>query len=96
MLLQIPVSSFEVADIRRKTADSFKWLLETPWDAVSQHREIEIIPYEILWQIVMRSIDKPYTAGYSKTIDRLAGQTSPKPPADPNTPPAGTVGLSFH
>lgn len=71
MLLQIPASSFDLNLIRQKTSDTFNLLLQIPWDSVNQHREIEIIPYETLWPIVLHSIDKPFTAGHSKSTDSM-------------------------
>lgn len=75
MLLQIPLSSFDINLIRQKTADTLYLLLEIPWDSINQHREIEIIPYETLWPIVMRSIDKSFMTGPSKTIEGISARS---------------------
>ena len=56
MLLQIPQSDFKPRQIQLKTEKYYNQLLNTPWHAVNQHREVEVIPYESLWMIVMESI----------------------------------------
>lgn len=65
MLIQIPLNAFDLNKVQQKTADIFKSLLEIPWYTVNQHREIEIVPYESLWPLVLRSIGKPGAAGES-------------------------------
>lgn len=59
MILQIPACSFNVRLIREKTQDLFFALQQTPWHTVNQHREIEVIPYEHLWQIVVQGLERP-------------------------------------
>ena len=66
MLLQIPLSDFNVNEIRRKTQKTAQLLEDTPWETVNQHREIEIIPYERLWAILLDTCLGPKRGnGYS-------------------------------
>lgn len=58
MLVQIPLNAFDLNKVQEKTAGTFKSLLEIPWYTVNQHREIEIVPYESLWPVVLASIGK--------------------------------------
>jgi len=59
MILQIPASSFDSKLIRKKTQETFAQLQQMPWHTVNQHREVEVVPYEHLWLIVLRSLEKP-------------------------------------
>lgn len=61
MILQIPASSFDSKLIRKKTREPFSQLQQMPWHTVNQHREVEVVPYEHLWLIVLRSLEKPIT-----------------------------------
>ncbi|MBL7795929.1 MAG: hypothetical protein JNJ90_05435 [Saprospiraceae bacterium] len=61
MILQIPTCSFDSKLIRKKTQESFAQLQQMPWHTVNQHREVEVIPYEHLWLIVLRSLENPGT-----------------------------------
>lgn len=82
MLVQIPLNGFNVDKVKQKTADTLKSLLEVPWHTVNQHREIEIIPYEDLWPIVLRSIGKPNAAtGNAGPPSGSAGGCDPLSPA---------------
>lgn len=92
MLLQIPLSSFDVNQVRQKTADTLYLLLEIPWDSVNQHREIEIIPYETLWPIVLRSIDKTFMAGSPKLIEGMPAKLPPGPAMGTDGNPAQNAG----
>ena len=72
MLLQVPANAFDNNIIRQKTSGAFKWLVESASDTANQHREIEIIPYETLWLIALRSVDQPPATGStSKSITTL-------------------------
>lgn len=53
MLLQLPKSGFQKAPILHKTQGCFKDLEAIPIEMANQAHEIEIIPYEKLWQIVL-------------------------------------------
>lgn len=57
MLLQISASAFNVPLLKSKTAETFEQLIGLPWYEVGQHREIEVIPYEQLWPIVLQSLN---------------------------------------
>jgi len=57
MLLQIPLSSFHKAGVERRIKKYHAKLLATPLDIASQAHEIEIIPYEDLWEFVMESLE---------------------------------------
>jgi hypothetical protein len=59
MILQIPASAFDAQQIRAKTQDTFAALQKMPWHTVNQHREIEVVPYEHLWPIVVHALEKP-------------------------------------
>lgn len=56
MLLQIPISYFHKAGVERRVAKYLKRLLDNPLNISKQAREIEIIPYEDLWDFVMDSL----------------------------------------
>lgn len=58
MLLQIPLASFHKEALTRKTAKLLKMLQDTPMEISNQAYEIEIIPYEILWDMLIASLDR--------------------------------------
>lgn len=58
MLLQIPAYSFHRERITRHTQKLYKMLCSMPMEVANQTHEIEIIPYEILWQLTVSSLDK--------------------------------------
>lgn len=57
MLLQIPLSSFHREAVARKTERYYKMLAAVPLEAARQAHEIEIIPYEVLWEITVNALD---------------------------------------
>lgn len=57
MLLQIPLSSFHKAGIERRAKKYYDKLKRTPLDVAAQAHEIEIMPYEDLWEIVISYLD---------------------------------------
>ncbi len=57
MLLQIPNSSFHKAGVIRKAQNYYDTLLATPLDIAGQSHEIEIIPYEDLWEFILESLE---------------------------------------
>lgn len=59
MLEHIPKASFKVDEVERRVAGILPHLLATPLEAASQNHEIEIIPYEVLWTIVLGLLGKP-------------------------------------
>jgi hypothetical protein len=58
MLLQIPLASFHKEALMRKTAKHLKMLQDTPMEISNQAHEIEIIPYEMLWNMLITSLDR--------------------------------------
>lgn len=56
MLLQVPQANFHREASSRKAERYFKQLQTVPLDAANQAHEIEIIPYETLWQMVLESL----------------------------------------
>ncbi len=56
MLLQIPASSFHHAAILRKTEKLLEQLKTVPIELANQTHEIEIIPYEDLWEMVLSTV----------------------------------------
>ena len=57
MLLEVPINAFHRAAVERKAAKWIAKLEEMPSDIVNQPLELEIIPYESLWQIVLSSLE---------------------------------------
>ena len=57
MLLQIPNSDFHKAGVEKKTKNYFNQLKSKPLEVASQVYELEIIPYEDLWEFVLESLD---------------------------------------
>lgn len=60
MLLQIPASSFHKAAVERKTDKFLNRLKTMPLDVAKQSHEIEIIPYEELWDMVIDSLENKF------------------------------------
>ena len=60
MLMKIPGSSFHKAGVIRKSAPYLKRLSETPLDVSNQTHEIEIIPYEDLWEMTIETLDNKF------------------------------------
>ncbi len=57
MLLQIPLASFHREAVARKTERYYKMLRDVPLEAARQAHEVEIIPYEVLWDITVSALD---------------------------------------
>lgn len=57
MLLQLPLASFHREAVARKTERYYKMLSDVPLEAARQAHEIEIIPYETLWDITVAALD---------------------------------------
>ena len=75
MLIQIPQSDFNLKQIRLKTEKYYAQLLNTPWHVVNQHREVEVIPYENLWLLVLESLQtQPSTSGSREPVPIYKGQ----------------------
>jgi len=56
LLLELPINGFHRAAVERKAEKWKKKLAEVPFDIVSQSHEMEIIPYETLWELVVESL----------------------------------------
>ncbi len=57
MLLQIPVGNFHRENVLRKAERYIKQLLDLPLEAANQSHEIEIVPFEALWDLTIGSLD---------------------------------------
>ena len=60
MLLLAPGCGFHKTSIQRKAEKYLVKLRETPLDVARQGHEIEIIPYEVLWDLVMDSLERKF------------------------------------
>lgn len=56
MLLQIPQTAFHVEGVKRKVERYYKQLLDNPLEMTTQSWEVEIIPYEELWEFALSSL----------------------------------------
>ena len=56
MLLQVPLCNFHKAAVLRKTEKWYKELKNNPIEIANQPHEIEIIPYEELWEYIIHSL----------------------------------------
>lgn len=59
MLLQIPLGQFDRAVVEPKAARFLEKLRSYPLQLANQTYEIEILPYEDLWQMALESLDQP-------------------------------------
>lgn len=57
MILQIPQANFHREAVNRKTSKLLNLLEATPLEAANQTHEIEIIPFEQLWEITVSSLE---------------------------------------
>ncbi len=60
MLMQLPASSFHKEAVVRKAEKYKKKLLSVPLEEANQSVEIEIVPYEMLWEFVLDSLDNKF------------------------------------
>ena len=58
MLLQIPAYAFHRERVARHTQKLYEMLCSVPMEVANQTYEIEIIPYEALWQLTVSSLEK--------------------------------------
>ncbi len=58
MLLQIPARRFDAEDLKQSTAKLLHEIAATPQDIYMQSYEIEIIPFEKLWEMVLVSLER--------------------------------------
>jgi len=57
MLLQAPISGFHKAGTERRAAKYLEQLKSAPLEITNQAYEVEIIPYEDLWDIIIEHLD---------------------------------------
>lgn len=57
MLLQIPISGFHKAGTQRRAKKYFDKLKTVSLEIANQANEVEIIPYEDMWEIIIESLD---------------------------------------
>lgn len=60
MLLTLPECSFHKKGVLRKAEKYWNKLLEMPMSAANQNAEIEIVPYEMLWEFILESLDEKW------------------------------------
>lgn len=60
MLIQLPKASFHKAAVLRKTEKLRHRLDEKPIELANQSAELEIVPYEYLWQLVLEQLDNRF------------------------------------
>ncbi len=60
MLLELPKNAFHKAAVVRKAQRYRKRLREVPLNVANQSSEVEIIPYEMLWDMILESLDHQF------------------------------------
>jgi len=60
MLLELPKNAFHKAAVLRKAQRYRKRLSEVPLNVANQSSEVEIIPYEMLWDMILESLDHQF------------------------------------
>ncbi len=60
MLIQLPAANFHREAVVRKANPYWKKLLSVPLHKANQAAELEIIPYETLWEFVLDSLDNKF------------------------------------
>lgn len=60
MLIQLPAANFHREAVVRKAQPYWKKLLSVPLHKANQAAELEIIPYETLWEFVLDSLDNKF------------------------------------
>ncbi len=58
MLEQIAKASFRLPDVQKRTTEALRQLTDTPSSVNNPDTEIEIVPYEVLWSIVLIILGK--------------------------------------
>ncbi len=58
MFLKIPESNYNKIALERNTKDLFKKLKSKPLDVADKPIEMEIIPFEMLWEMVLKSLER--------------------------------------
>ena len=75
MLLQIPAHNFHRVAVERKSAKYLKKLRLVPLDMAKQTHEIEIIPYEELWSMVISTLDPNFRSGRARKEKGFGNRT---------------------
>lgn len=60
MLLQLPAASFHQQGVIRKAKRYWEKLKSVPLEIANQSVEIEIVPYEMLWDFILESLDNKF------------------------------------
>ena len=60
MLLQLPPAHFNKTAAIRKAKKYSDKLKEVPLESAKQSNELEIVPYEMLWEFVLESLDNKF------------------------------------
>jgi len=60
MLLCLPAASFHKKAVLRKADKYWKKLLSVPIEKANQSAEMEIVPYEMLWEFVLEGLDEKW------------------------------------
>jgi hypothetical protein len=60
MLLQLPAASFHKQGVLRKSKKYWEKLKLVPLGVENQSVEIEIVPYEMLWEFILESLDNKF------------------------------------
>jgi len=68
MLLQIPISGFHKNGTIRRAKKYVDRLKEVPLEIANQTHEVEIIPYEELWELALESLGNTFAKKYKSRI----------------------------
>ena len=60
MLMQLPAADFHKQGVIRKAQKYWEKLQAVPLEVANQSAEIEIVPYEMLWEFVLESLDNRF------------------------------------
>ena len=78
MLELIPKASFKLTEVEKRAESILQQLRAVPLEAANQNHEIEIIPYEVLWTLVLNILGKPLDKTIPPNIS-TSPTHSPKP-----------------
>ncbi len=57
MLLEIPAANFNRTNLERRAEKLYEKLISKPLEIAEQPQEVEIVPYEVLWEFVLSSMN---------------------------------------
>ena len=60
MLLALPAAGFHKKGVLRKARKYWDKLQSVPISVANQNTELEIVPYEVLWEFVIESLDERF------------------------------------